>query len=146
MTGKEHCCRGQPKTGILSANLKNKGEMWGAGVATAPRWRPGLLPSLMTGTWLPHIPQDGHVPWAALRRCTTTDDVTNVVLSQWTVPTWTGVMGSGWEGIKGEGLERSGHSFSYTFVKFLNKLPWEGRRFHRFFSAGRRRYRQGTWR
>jgi hypothetical protein len=28
------------------------------------------------------------------------DDVTNVVLSQRTVPTWTGVMGSGQEGIK----------------------------------------------
>jgi hypothetical protein len=39
------------------------------------------------------------------------------------VPTWTGVRGSGLEGIKEGGQERSGHSFSYTFVKFLNKLP-----------------------
>jgi hypothetical protein len=39
------------------------------------------------------------------------------------VPTWTGVRGCGLEGIKGDGRERSGDSFSYTFVKFLNKLP-----------------------
>jgi hypothetical protein len=39
------------------------------------------------------------------------------------VPTWTGVTGSGLQGIKGNGRERSGHSFAYTFVKFLNKLP-----------------------
>jgi hypothetical protein len=39
------------------------------------------------------------------------------------VPMWTGVMGSGREGIKGKGRERSGHSFFLHIVKFLNKLP-----------------------
>ena len=53
------------------------------------------------------------------------DDVTNVVLSQWTVPKWTGVRGGGLEGIKGDGWERSGHSFPCTlwssWIKCLQK-------------------------
>jgi hypothetical protein len=40
--------------------MPEKCEEWGWPVA--PRRRPGLLPSLMTGTRLPHIPQDSHVP------------------------------------------------------------------------------------
>jgi hypothetical protein len=39
------------------------------------------------------------------------------------VPKWAGVMGSGREGIKGDGRERSGHSFFLDIVKFLNNLP-----------------------
>jgi hypothetical protein len=40
----------------------------------------------------------------------------NYAYMDWDEGEWTG-------GDKGDGRERSGHSFFYTFVKFLNKLP-----------------------
>ena len=50
--------------------------VWGAGVAAVPRWRPGLQPSLMTCTWLPHTPENKpHQLWE-LRRCTIMQDQT----------------------------------------------------------------------
>ena len=36
--------------------------VWGAGVAAAPRWRPGWLPGLMTCAWLPHYLRLSHIP------------------------------------------------------------------------------------
>jgi len=48
--------------------------MWGVGVAAIPRWRPGLLPSLMTSTWLPHTPKSKPRPSWELRRRTMTQD------------------------------------------------------------------------
>jgi hypothetical protein len=48
--------------------------LWGAGVAVVPRWRPGLQPSLMTCTWLPHTPENKPRPSWELRRCTMTQD------------------------------------------------------------------------
>jgi hypothetical protein len=48
--------------------------LWGAGVAVVPRWRPGLQPSLMTCTWLPHTPKNKPRPSWELRRHTMTQD------------------------------------------------------------------------
>ena len=50
--------------------------VWGAGVAVVPRWRPGLQPSLMTCTWLPHTPENKPRPLGELRRCTMMQDQT----------------------------------------------------------------------
>jgi hypothetical protein len=69
--------------------------VWGAGVAVVPRWRPGLQPSLMTCTWLPHHLKISHVhseicagaPWHKIRPF---DE------GQWTEITRTGLMGRGW--------------------------------------------------
>jgi hypothetical protein len=48
--------------------------LWGAGVAVVPRWCPGLQPSLMTCTWLPHTPENKPHPSWELRRRTMTQD------------------------------------------------------------------------
>ena len=50
--------------------------MWGAGVAAVPRWHPGLQPSLMTCTWLPHTPENKPWPSWELCRCTMIQDRT----------------------------------------------------------------------
>jgi hypothetical protein len=43
--------------------------MWRAGVVVVPRWCPGLQPSLMSCTWLPHTPENKpHPLWELLRR------------------------------------------------------------------------------
>ena len=51
-------------------------KLWGAGVAAVPRWHPGLQPSLMTCTWLPHTPENKPHPSWELRRCTMMQDRT----------------------------------------------------------------------
>jgi hypothetical protein len=50
--------------------------LWGAGVAAVPRWRPGLQPSLMTCTWLPHTPENKPRPLWELHRFTMMQDRT----------------------------------------------------------------------
>jgi hypothetical protein len=49
-------------------------KLWGASVVVVPRWRPGLQPSLMTCTWLPHTPENKPRPSWELRRRTMTQD------------------------------------------------------------------------
>ena len=64
----------QPTRIIMSYKLNVN--VWGAGVAEVPRWHPGLQPSLMTCTWLPHTPENKPRPSWELRRCTMMQDRT----------------------------------------------------------------------
>jgi hypothetical protein len=68
--------------------------LWGVGVAVVPRWRPGLQPSLMTCTWLPHIPENKPSPsWELGRRTMMQDQAI-----WWRPMNWdyAGLMGHSW--------------------------------------------------
>jgi hypothetical protein len=101
-------------------------QLWGAGVAVVPRWRPGLQPSLMTCTWLPHTPENKPCSSWELRRCTMTQDQAiwwrpmNWDYADWADGAWLRgyIRDCDW------GLERDS---CLHVERFLNKLLWEER-------------------
>jgi hypothetical protein len=96
--------------------------LWGAGVAVVPRWCPGLQPSLMTCTWLPHTPENKPRPsWELCRSTMTQDQAIWQRPMNWDYADW-----ADWAWLRGcdcdWGLERDS---CLHVERFLNKLLWE---------------------
>jgi hypothetical protein len=69
--------------------------LWGASVATAPRWRPGWLPGLMTCTWLPRYLRFSHIPatCTAQTPCLLSLPEVSSLVNEWTAAMWLGWWG-----------------------------------------------------
>jgi hypothetical protein len=153
MMGKEHYLRGQPKTGILSTKIINKGEMWGVGVAAAPRWSPGQLPGLMTCAWLPHYLRLSHIPAACTAQMpcfVSSPEVSSLVVNQWTAVTWLGWLGGDSRVFKAcSGVVQGIPVPTLQCVVFLNKPAWRRTMWCCVFPAGRggcdRWYNKRNW-
>jgi hypothetical protein len=100
--------------------------MWGAGVVVVPRWRPGLQPSLMTCTWLPHTPENKPRPsWELLRHTTTQEQAIWWRPMNWDYADWAdGAWLRGYIRDCDWGLKRDS---CLHVERFLNKLLWEER-------------------